>query len=88
MRNNIRHTIFNYNKVVRSLMLTDKQIRLIKYIESTGGCASPKAAKKFKVNIQTISTMLKKLVEKGYLFREKDGDPSGGVCYLYKAIRL
>lgn len=83
---NIRVFAFKNQELVRSLMLTQNQIDIIKFIaKQGGGVFSTLVSKKANISIQSASTILATLHRKGYLVRKEQVHPTGGSQYLYDA---
>lgn len=81
-KDNIRKTILENHSTIKELMLSDRQIEIIK---SAGlGLTSIMIAGCYDITINNASSQLKKLYDKGYLSREEFISESGGIEYIYK----
>ena len=67
----------------RSVVITDNQINIIKWIGQKWATSREYADYK-KKSIQLASSQLHKLWLRGYLIRRETIDPSGGIAYEYK----
>jgi hypothetical protein len=61
--------------------------RLVKYVLEEGQVSASKAAVDLDMSVQNASTRLKKLFELGYILRSGAAADSGGIEYLYHAIK-
>lgn len=60
---------------------------LIKYVLEIKSVTASKAAKDLNISVANASTRLKRLVNDGYLMRFEEIAESGGVEYIYTAIK-
>ena len=83
-RAELRILIVTNPALVRDLMLTDFNIKVLNYIKENKTCRSSDIASKFEICTISASIMLKWLHKKGYLSRWQQPDPSGGHYYEYR----
>jgi predicted transcriptional regulator len=87
MKIDIRNFILDNHSEVKSMILSESQIILIKAIKQRWMHGIRTAAYDLSlesgVSIQSASTRLKNLYKKGWLKRDKTKDPSGGYMYQY-----
>ena len=80
----IRLLAFQNPEIIKGLIVTQNQIKIIKFISDTlDGVFSPIISREFNISIQSSSTILATLYKKGYLDRKEEVHPSGGSQYLY-----
>jgi hypothetical protein len=60
---------------------------LIAYVLERGSVTASQVATDLDISVQNASTRLKKLVEQGYIMRTEEIAESGGIEYIYNAIR-
>jgi predicted transcriptional regulator len=78
--------MIEHPEIVRAAVLTDKQIEIVKYVNSYASVSSPHVAERFDMSVANASTQLKRLVKRGYLGRHAEAAPSGGVEYAYYGV--
>lgn len=82
----VRIFAFKNPELVRCLIVTQNQIKIIKYINTKLGAVSLDVSVRFKISIQSASTILATLYKKGYLTRKEKVHISGGIQFIY-AVR-
>ena len=82
--NELRRIIFRYNILITKMMLTNHQVKLIKYVIKSQITTSKEVSKKIKISVQNASGQLNALYKKGYLERYEQDSETGGTEYLYK----
>lgn len=81
---NIRLLAFKDPELVKSLIVTQNQVKIIRLISRRPeGVFSTLLVKKLNISIQSASSILSKIYRKGYLTREEKIHPTGGSQYLY-----
>lgn len=69
---------------VRQSILSDREIEIVKYVERKGPKVTTRdAADAFYCSTSSMSVQMSKLIDKGYLYRVKMADPTGGKMYAY-----
>lgn len=71
---------------IRNLLLTTDQIKLIKYIKSSGYIVASELASMKGISIQNASSKLNRLYKAKYLIRIMESAKSGGIEFVYKFI--
>lgn len=67
--------------------ITSSGRELIDYILTKGSVLASQVADDLGITVQNASTRLKKLVSQGYILRSEDVADSGGIEFIYKAIK-
>ncbi|MBI4938994.1 MAG: MarR family transcriptional regulator [Nitrosomonadales bacterium] len=67
--------------------LTSASAELVNYVLTKGSVLASQAAVDLDISVQNASTRLKKLVDQGYILRTEDVAESGGIEYVYQAIK-
>ena len=70
---------------IRSLLLNEDQIELVKKIGKASFITAAEISKDLNVSIQNASSKLNRLYRAGYLERLATSAKSGGIEYVYKA---
>lgn len=69
--------------LIKRLLLTDRQAKLLDLVKERHGVSAPEIAKLLNISLQNASRQLAVLWEKTYLQRDDVGDPTGGSLYQY-----
>ena len=77
-KNEIKVFIVENKKELNDLMVSQHQIDVINFVKSKKFVFSGDVAEKFSLSIQSASTTLKNLLNKGYLKRDEMTAASGG----------
>lgn len=83
-----RRFIFNNPEESRRIWITEVEINIVNACFSSGGLTSSKLAARNGISIQSSSTQLKRLCDKGWLARAVETQESGGIQWVYRAIRF
>lgn len=67
--------------------LTPSANSLIDFVLANKKITATQAAAKLDLSIQNVSTQLKKLFKQGYILRSQDAAESGGLEFIYHAIK-
>lgn len=67
--------------------LTKASTELVNYVLTKGSVLASQTAVDLGITVQNASTRLKKLVELGYILRVEDVAESGGIEFVYQAIK-
>lgn len=67
--------------------LTSSSAELVDYVLTKGFVLASQTAVDLDITVQNASTRLKKLMEQGYILRTEDVAESGGIEYVYQAIK-
>jgi hypothetical protein len=79
---------WNKNKYrVLGPKLTSASSELVNYVLTKGAVLASQTAEDLGISVQNASTRLKKLVSEGYILRAEDVAESGGIEYVYQAIK-
>lgn len=84
----LRKAIRTSPSYVRSLMLTDRQVRLLKFIKDLGWVSVVDVADLLSYSDKGAAKILKQLFDMGYLNRKSFAHPKGTFYYLYKEREL
>jgi DNA-binding MarR family transcriptional regulator len=76
--------ILKNRRLIRKIVPTEKQIKIMEFIKIKGEITSVELADKFKISIANAGGQLNKLHKNGWLLRRNIGDPSGGNLFSYK----
>ncbi len=68
---------------LRRLSLSTRQAAICRFVFKDQPTYSDRVAKHFDISIQSASTQLKTLTDRGYLSRDDEIDPTGGTCFIY-----
>lgn len=80
--------IWNKNKYkILGPELTSASTKLVNYVLTNGSVLASQTAVDLGISVQNASTRLKKLVSQGYILRTEDVAESGGIEYVYQAIK-
>jgi DNA-binding MarR family transcriptional regulator len=79
----LRKFLEAHQELVKRLILSATQYRLLQLVRKMKCVESPDIAKVLGISLQNASRQLTVLWEKGYLEREDVGSPSGGSLYQY-----
>ncbi len=73
--------------LINSIYLSASKLNVFNFVRqhSESGVTSRNIADHLGITVQSASTRLKDLLEKGYLIREQSIGESGGLEYIYKA---
>lgn len=80
--NNLRQMIATKNDIVRCLLLSKNQIKILKLI-AQGIDTTKDISQIMRVSDRSISVILGRLYKKGYLSRGKKSTTKGGITYIY-----
>lgn len=78
-----RSMLIENRTLIKRLLLTDRQVKLLDIVKRYGCVDAPQIAKLLNISLQNASRQLVVLWEKTYLQREDVGDPTGGSMYQY-----
>ena len=79
---------WNKNKYrVLGPKLTSASTELVSYVLTKGSVGASQTAEDLGISVQNASTRLKKLVNEGYILRTEDVAESGGIEFVYQAIK-
>ncbi len=67
--------------------LTSSTSQLLDYVLTKKGVLAAQVAADLDISVQNASTRLKKLVSEGYILRTEVAAESGGIEYIYQAIK-
>ena len=81
--NDIRIEIADRAEEVRDIMLSDSQARVLLVIRQRESVTARWIAKRYDISIQSASSVLHRLYQKGYLCRRQEPQESGGYEYEY-----
>lgn len=73
----------NDPRVIRDVLLTDRQISVFKQVEMSESITSKKLTRVMNMSIASASARLNKLHELGYLSRVNHKSRSGGAEFVY-----
>lgn len=79
----IRTLSLRYSDEIKSHLLTGREVKIIRLVLANKGIFSEELAGSLSVSIQSATSSLKSLYDKGRLNREDKGDPTGGSYYFY-----
>lgn len=82
--NTLMCTILKNHKLIRKIVPTEQQMKIMQFIKTKGAITSVELADKFKISIANAGGQLNKLHKNGWLLRSNIGDPSGGNLFSYK----
>lgn len=74
-------------RVLGLAALTSSTKELVDYVLKNGPVLASKVAVDLKISVPNASTRLKKLVNEGYIWRTEVVAESGGIEYVYSAIK-
>lgn len=80
---NARLLMKTYPEFMRNIRLTEGEIKILDIVKSSNRITAPELAHAISVSLQNAGAKLKKLFDKGYLSREQEADPTGGIIYIY-----
>ena len=75
----------NYEVIGPEVTTPTKEI--LDYISKNKAVTTSKVAEAFKTSAQSASARLKKLADQGFLMRKKDTADTGGIEFVYEAIK-
>ena len=81
----IRKKLFHELKTVKSIMLTPKHVKVMKFLNTKGAATSAQVAEEFKTTPQLACMTLKKLHSMSYLDRVTEVRACGGNQFIYKS---
>jgi DNA-binding CsgD family transcriptional regulator len=81
--NDLRQYMVDNPEKVKDLLLTKRQIEIIKATAKLGQMTSESLAVVLDISVQNASAQLGKLRFKGYLSRTYTASNSGGIIYVY-----
>ena len=84
MIKNLRKIFLDNPTAYRDALITDHQIRIVKFVEKHGEIYSSDYGDHFKVHRDTGSSLLKRLCDKGYLKRYGVPMECGRMEFIYK----
>lgn len=67
--------------------ISPNNLVLIKYVLENNSVTASKVASDFNISIHNASAKLKKIAEQGYIMRAEDVAESGGIEFIYHAIK-
>lgn len=79
----LRREIFKNLSMIKELMITETDIKLIGHIQDQETCTVNDVKNVWDASTQHISTKLASLYSKGYLMRRELKSASGGIEYVY-----
>jgi len=80
----IKKLIYVSREVVQGLLLTERQLGVVKFVEACEEITTGDLVKRDECTIQSATAVLVKLVDKGWLTKEKRTAPTGGILFVYK----
>jgi predicted transcriptional regulator len=83
----LRKEMMRRPKLLRDLVLSDAQEKLINFVSSRYWVFATEVAKEFRCSVQSASGRLAVLAKKGYLVRQKTTHNSGGLEYRYMTFQ-
>lgn len=72
---------------ILGLTLTSSSKELVDYVLQNGPVLASKVAAELNISVPNASTRLKKLVQDGYIWRTEVVAESGGIEYVYQAVK-
>lgn len=79
----IRELYMQTPALMAYLKITEREGAIIHFVRKERDATSVMVADEFGLSIQNASTSLKRLHEKGYLFRKEISHETGGIEYSY-----
>ena len=83
LENDLRKLIFSNLTLVKELLLTQNDLKIISFVSGKANATPSDVAKHESVSVNNASTKLKKLFEQGYLTRSESKSSSGGIEFVY-----
>jgi predicted transcriptional regulator len=67
--------------------VSSSNLALISYVIENNSVTTSKVADELNISVHNASTKLKKLVDQGYIMRSEDIAETGGIEFIYHAIK-
>ena len=80
----IKKLIRKERVLIKELMLTDYQLKVVEFVESVEEATSGDIVKWQDCSLQSAHNILSKLKSNGWLSRTEVKDPTGGLMFVYK----